>query len=276
MMLSPPRSGIIYRPQFLSPLERKQWISYLLSLRPIWEMRYSQHNPPPPGDSQRPLLRPVYWLGNWQFACLGYYHPPLGILHRSLYSTPFPALMSPILKRIEKMVYESFAKEDIPKGWELNTCLINYYGDRLNQEGKWEDQARVGEHKDYEPGPVASLSFGERALFQFVSGAPDKKTQKKKIFWEGWIADNGLQIFGGSQWKDHTFHRVQRVERKLGQNFEIGYPEFRTRRINLTFRFVPREHWCWLKDLSPGSAKDIQEHVNTLSKNCGVFRQHLL
>lgn len=276
MKMLGPNPGIIYRPQFLSPLERKQWINYLLSLRPIWEMRYSQHNPPPLGDTQRALLRPVYWLGNWQFACLGYYHPPQGILHRSLHSTPFPAMMAQTLKRIERMVRETFEKEDVPKNWELNTCLVNYYGDRLSDQGKWEDQARVGEHKDYEPGPVASLSFGERALFQFVSGAPDKLTQKKKIFWEEWLADNGLQIFAGPKWKEQAFHRVQRVERKLGQNFDIGYAEFRTRRINLTFRYVPKEHLCWFKDLPWGLAEDIRGHVSKLSENCDVFRRHLL
>ena len=56
----------------------------------------------------------------------------------------------------------------MPKGWHLNTCLVNFYGDR--QDGtRWVDVARVGDHRDFEPGPVASLSIGERALFQFVA-----------------------------------------------------------------------------------------------------------
>src|SRR3712207_7147345 len=40
-------------------------------------------------------------------------------------------------------------------GWHLNTCLVNFYGSRL-EDGRWVDTARVGEHKDFEPGPVRS------------------------------------------------------------------------------------------------------------------------
>src|SRR5690606_34385730 len=74
--------GIHYQFPFVNRQERAELLKWLETLVPLWEMRFSENNPPPPGDQQRPLLRPVYWLGNWQFACLDYYHPPQGILNR--------------------------------------------------------------------------------------------------------------------------------------------------------------------------------------------------
>src|SRR5690606_1858871 len=115
-----------------------------------------------------------------------------------------------IVTRIENFVRAQFPKNDMPVKWELNTCLINFYGDKM-VEGKKIDTARVGEHRDFEPGPVASLSIGDRAFFQFLSG---NKKQGQKIFWQGWLEDSSLQIFAGTKWKEKAFHRVQRVENK--------------------------------------------------------------
>src|SRR4051812_31237076 len=74
--------GLYYNPKFISHAEREEILAWLSGLHPIWDERYSKSNPPPAGKTQRRLLRPVYWLGNWQFACLNYYHPPKGILNR--------------------------------------------------------------------------------------------------------------------------------------------------------------------------------------------------
>src|SRR5687768_12950531 len=159
-------------------------------------MRYSTRRPPPPGREQRRLLRPVYWLGNWQFACLGYYEPPRGVRDRCVAAEPFPPALARIVADIEARVRARFPRVDVPPGWRLDTCLVNLYGSRLEGE-RWVDAARVGEHRDFEPGPVASLSIGERALFQFVErgerGAP-ARTQ--------WLDDGSLQVFGGPRWKD--------------------------------------------------------------------------
>ena len=74
--------NLIYKPEFISTQDQKQIIHYLESLFPLWEMRFSKSNPPPENEDNRSLLRPVYWLGNWQFACLDYYHPPKGLKFR--------------------------------------------------------------------------------------------------------------------------------------------------------------------------------------------------
>ena len=138
-------------------------MAWLAGRVPLWEERFSEHFPPPPGQEQRRLLRPVYWLGNWQFACLGDYRPPRATRDRCVRAEPFPPVLARLVERIEHRVRARFAPRDVPSGWRLDTCLVNLYGSRL-EDGRWIDSARVGEHRDFEPGPVASLSIGERAL----------------------------------------------------------------------------------------------------------------
>lgn len=284
-------SNLIYRPAYLHSSEKRELLDYLESLSPIWEMRFSKSNPPPEGSANRGLLRPVYWLGNWQFACLNYYHPPKGIDFRCVEAEPYPHFLAAIVDRIEMLTRNEMPERDIPRGWHLNTCLVNYYGARLvgrkNQDSadgafdagegagseKWDDVARVGEHKDFEPGPVASLSFGEKALFQFVSSAG--KEHQSRVIRQMWLEDNSLQIFGGDQFKKKLFHRVQRVEKKGGFEFARGISDFKTRRINLTFRYVPNEHIQPLKNFPPHLREDIAPYLSELAKNSEFFQEIL-
>lgn len=266
------KGGHYYQDHFISPAQREQMIAYLESLYPIWEMRFSKNHPPPEGQTQRSLLRPVYWLGNWQFACLNYYHPPAGILHRCLKAEPYPPFMADIVKLIEKMIFKMYSPDDIPRHWTLNTCLINYYGDRIENDKKI-DCARVGEHKDFEPGPVASLSFGEKALIQFIR-SQNSKAQSEVIL-QQWLDDSCLQIFGGRKFKEQLFHRVQRVDRKLHATFENvdkKTPGFKTRRINLTFRYVPVEHIYAYSELPLTHQEDINEYINKLAEHSDFFK----
>src|SRR5205085_11335807 len=107
------------------------------------------------------------------------------------------------VQRIETKARKMFGPADLPKGWRLNTCLVNLYGSRL-AEGKKLDSARVGEHKDFEPGPVASVSLGERALFQFVESR--RPGERSAPVAQQWLDDGSLQIFGGDYWKKRVFH----------------------------------------------------------------------
>lgn len=255
--------GSYYYSQFLSAPDRAETLRWLDTLRPIWENRYSNVRPLPPGRMQRRLLRPVYWLGNWQFACLGYYHPPKGLKNRCVRAEPYPPVLRRLVNEMEKRTFKLFDRRDIPPGWRLNTCLINYYGVEKQGE-KWIDCARVGEHKDFEPGPVASLSLGERALFQFVEsrgrGAPSR------VIAQEWLDDSSLQIFGGRVCKDRLFHRVQRVDKRGGFDFPIHVENFKVRRINFTFRYVPEEHIYRLQDLPAEKMEDVREYVAQLGE----------
>jgi alkylated DNA repair protein (DNA oxidative demethylase) len=269
----PPR-GLLYDPRFVTRPERKVLIDWLATLSPLWEMRYSARNPPPEGFEQRRLLRPVYWLGNWQFACLDYFRPPDGVADRCVQAEPFPPVLARMARDIEEMTKQMFAgPPDLPRAWHLNTCLVNFYGTSIDANGKREDVARVGEHKDFEPGPVASISLGERALFQFVTSRA--RGSRDEIVQQQWLDDGSLQIFGGAQWKKQTFHRVQRVDRKGGHRFEIRVPGFETRRVNFTFRWVPDEHVTPFAKLSKAARDDVREYVEQLAQHSKFFASAL-
>jgi alkylated DNA repair protein (DNA oxidative demethylase) len=260
----------VYEPGFIGEQARAEILAWLQTLTPLWEMRYSTKRPPPPGKQQKPLLRPVYWLGNWQFACLGYYEPPRRTLHTAVEAEPFPPVLAKLVATIERRVRQTFPPACVPRRWHLNTCLVNFYGERIEGERKI-DVARVGEHRDFEPGPVASLSLGERARFQFVRrgahDAPPVRTQ--------WLEDGSLQIFGGPRWKDDLLHRVQRVDDKHDFDLPPRIEGFRTRRVNLTFRYVPDEHVIPYPRLPAAVREDIGEYIETLAKSSSFFRAAL-
>ncbi len=268
------KDGLFYHPTFVKKSERQEILDWIQTIYPIWEMRYSKCNPPPEGDEQRQLLRPVYWLGNWQFACLNYYHPPKGIHNRCVQAEDYPKVIKTMLKTIEGITKTHFKKHEIPKDWHLNTCLINFYGSSIDPITKKKtDCARVGDHKDFELGPVASISFGERAFFQFVLG---KKDLKNNVIFEQWTQDSSLQIFGGELYKDRAFHRVQRVENKLKSCFKDNVDNYETRRLNFTFRYVPKEHIIKYKDLPSELQSDIDPYMQELAIHSDHFRQALL
>jgi alkylated DNA repair dioxygenase AlkB len=261
----------VYEPSFIDAASRSEILAWLATLRPLWELRFSTKRPLPAGKQQRPLLRPVYWLGNWQFACLGYYEPPKRVRDTAVAAEPFPPVLARLVAIIERRVRQGFPQATVPRRWHLNTCLVNFYGDRI-EDGREVDVARVGEHRDFEPGPVASLSLGERARFQFVRrgdtrDAPPVRTQ--------WLEDNSLQIFGGPRWKDDLLHRVQRVDDKLKLALPPAIEGFRTRRVNFTFRYVPDEHVIPYAKLSPAARDDIREYVATLAKASAFFAREL-
>src|SRR5947208_4495292 len=119
--------GLHYDPDFIAAGDRTEIVEWLATIRPIWERRYAPHHPPPAGQEQRGLLRPVYWLGNWQFACLDYYRPPHGIHGRCMRAEPFPPVLEGLVRRIEARARDMFDGPDLPAGWHLNTCLVNFY-----------------------------------------------------------------------------------------------------------------------------------------------------
>lgn len=271
-MRTAPDSHLVLQKKHLSSRERQEIVAWLETLHPIWEMRYSQHNPPPPGQQQRALLRPVYWLGNWQFACLNYYHPPKGIENRCVRAEPYPAALQAVVAHAEHFVREHFAREDVPRGWALNTCLINFYGDRINGDQRI-DCARVGEHKDFELGPVVSLSLGERALFQFVKSAGTR--ERSTVVLQQWLEDGDLQIFGGYRFKKQLFHRVQRVDRQKNHRFRLNVSGFETRRINFTFRYVPEEHILPWNRLPETARADTRGYMEQLARRSEFFQAAL-
>jgi alkylated DNA repair protein (DNA oxidative demethylase) len=263
--------GLHYDRRFVSPADRAEILAWLATIHPIAEQRYAPNHPPPPGREQRWLLRPVYWLGNWQFACLDYYHPPRGVLHRCVAAEPYPPVLARLVARAEQTARATFRPTDVPRGWHLNTCLVNFYGSRF-ENGRRIDTARVGDHKDFEPGPVASISLGERAFFQFVASRRIGHTAS--VEFEQWLDDGSLQLFGGEKWKSRLFHRVQRVDRK-GSRFDVHTGDFETRRVNFTFRYVPDEHIVRFAELPAPAAEDVRGYMEQLAEHSAFFRAEL-
>lgn len=260
----------LYLPDYVGAAARGEIETWLATLHPLWEQRYSTRRPPPPGKEQRALLRPVYWLGNWQFACLGYYEPPRGVRDRCVSAEPFPAVLARMIADVESRVRRTFPPGDIPPGWHLNTALVNFYGARRDGE-QWVDVARVGEHRDFEPGPVASISIGERALFQFVArGRGDRAPVRSQ-----WLDDGSLQVFGGPVWKDQLLHRVQRVDSRRGVLLPPAIDGFRTRRVNFTFRYVPDRHIVPFHRLGAEARADVRDYVETLAQTVAHYRDAL-
>jgi len=266
------RAAHLYDPGFVSAADRAEILAWLGRIHPIWEQRYSAHHPPPQGRAQRALLRPVYWLGNWQFACLDYYRPPKGIWNRCVKAEPFPPVLARLVAEIERRAQRRFRGADLPPGWHLNTCLVNLYGSRI-VDGKRVDTARVGEHRDFEPGPVASVSLGERALFQFVSSKRPGERDAPEL--QQWLDDGSLQLFGGARFKDQLFHRVQRVDDKSGQTFALNVADFETRRVNFTFRFVPEAHVIPFARLPRDDAEDVRPYMQELAEYSPFFAREL-
>lgn len=260
----------VYQPEFIDAVARAELERWLATLHPLWEQRYSTTRALPPGKEQRALLRPVYWLGNWQFACLGYYEPPRRTADCAVRAEPFPPVLARLVAEIERRVHAQFPRRDVPPQWRLNTCLVNFYGDR-RQGDSWVDVARVGDHRDFEPGPVASLSLGERALFQFVQ----RGTRESAPVQNQWLEDGSLQIFGGPKWKDALLHRVQRVEHKRKLSLGPAIEAFRTRRINFTFRFVPERDVVSFAELSDEARDDVRDYVSALAAHSEFFARAL-
>jgi alkylated DNA repair dioxygenase AlkB len=185
---------------------------------------------------------------------------------------PFPPVLARVAREAEVRARRGFPERYVPRGWHLNTCLINFYGKRL-EAGRWVDSARVGEHRDFEPGPVASRSLGERALFQFVTSR--RIGERDAPLLSQWLDDGSLQIFAGPLYKERTFHRVQRVDRRDGVSLPPALEDFRTRRVNFTFRYVSDADVVPFSALSPRPRGRVRGYVEELAERSEFFRREL-
>ncbi len=120
---------------------------------------------------------------------------------------------------------------------------------------------------------MASISFGEKALFQFVKSAG--KGQKSSVILQQWLEDSSLQLFGGDKFKKQLFHRVQRVEEKGVLFSGLNTTRFETRRINFTFRYVPTEHVRPYSKLPAGLQDDVRGYVAELGEHSDYWRSQL-
>jgi alkylated DNA repair protein (DNA oxidative demethylase) len=259
--------GFTYSPHFISKDESEELIAYFGSLQPLWEQRFRDTQKERSKDHGRRLTRPVYWLGAWQFATLGYYAEPDHREHRCLRAEGFPQVMADILERCRPMLAENHRRKEseaLP-----TTCLINYYGREVS-EGVHRDYARLRMHRDGEPGPVIMFNIGQAGLLEFLDPelSPDPELRL-------WTRHRSLSILSGPDYKDRLYHRITQVRTGDIPEMHTRLANFELRRISVSFRHVPPELIEEFSELPSSAQEQIRDYVETLAEDSPHYRDQL-
>ena len=257
-------AGFSYLPRFLSAQEAEELGEYFAGLRPLWEQRYASESQSRRGHKGR-LTRPVYWLGAWQFAALGYYSEPDHQHQKCLTAEPLHPLMTRILERLRDELKLHGETGPLP-----NTCLINYYGSQPKQGRKPPvDYARLRMHRDAEPGAVVMLSVGQPAQLEFVTPGADSPEHAQ------WVRNRSVVIISGPEYKDRLYHRVTRVRYGAAPVLSSKLDDFDVRRISVSFRHVPPEHIHDLAELDQHARSVVRPYVEELAQHSEHFARQL-
>ena len=264
--------GFSYLPGFITPAEGVELLRYFGSLKPLWESRHAGGDAARAGATSRRLTRPVYWLGAWQFACLGYYALPNHTTEKCLRAEPFPEVMTSVLQRLAPKL--SAHQDATEQGQAPNTCLINYYGSELTKDrtGRSQpvDYARLRMHRDGEPGPVVMFSIGRPGLFEFVDGARPDESELSL-----WLQDRSVVLFSGPRFKDHLYHRVTRVLHGETKAMPTVLEGFKLMRVSVSFRSVPEADIKSLREFSAPAQAKVHGYVEQLAQSSPHFRAQL-
>ncbi|MFK7927493.1 MAG: alpha-ketoglutarate-dependent dioxygenase AlkB [Myxococcota bacterium] len=257
-------SGFTYLPRFFGAQETLDLAAYFAGLHPQWERRHA-HGSAESGRRPGSLTRPVYWLGAWQFAALGYYSEPEHVHHKCVAAEPIPDVLMSILQRL-KPELQAHGDTRLP-----NTCLINFYGQTCKAPGKPPvDMARLRMHRDGEPGPVIMLSVGQPAQFEFVDPDVSEPVHSQ------WIRNRSAVILSGPEYKDRLYHRVTRVRYGDKPVLTANVDDFQIRRVSISFRHVPPERIHDFGALNAEARDVVRPYVEQLAQNSSHFRRQLL
>ncbi|MCP4869832.1 MAG: alpha-ketoglutarate-dependent dioxygenase AlkB [Proteobacteria bacterium] len=252
--------GFSYLPRFIEADEATALIDYFAAITPIWEQRHGgDDHARGAGRRARRLTRPVYWLGAWQFASLGYYAEPHYREDRCLRAEPLPPVMQAILDRLSPTL-----EADHADGTPHNTCLINYYGREVGK-GVPVDFARLRMHRDGEPGPVVMFSIGQPGLLEFID--PDQSPDPELGVW---TRHRSVSILSGPNYKERLYHRVTQVRTGQQPKLTSRLDHFETRRISVSFRHVPE---ALISDLD-GFPDDRQARVRGYVEELAEHSEH--
>lgn len=259
--------GFTYHPHFISKEEADELIEYFGNLQPLWEQRFRDTAKQRSENHSRRLTRPVYWLGAWQFATLGYYAEPDHREHRCLRAEALPQVMQDILER-SRPILDAFHPSELPSSLP-STCLINYYGREVGK-GVPRDYARLRMHRDGEPGPVIMFNIGQAGLLEFLD--PDRSPDPELKLW---TRHRSLSILSGPDYKDRLYHRVTQVRTGDKPAMHTKLENFELRRVSVSFRHVPEELIENFSQLPAGSRDQIRDYVETLADDSPHFRSQL-
>jgi hypothetical protein len=260
------RPGFSYLPKFITKEESEELIEYFGAIRPIWERRHRADDHQRRGRHSGRLTRPVYWLGAWQFACLGYYAEPDHRTDRCVRGEPFPQVMQRILDRVRGPL-QSHPSGGLPV--LPNTCLINYYGREVGR-GVPVDFARLRMHRDGEPGPVVMFNIGQPGLLEFLD--PDRSPDPELRVW---TRHRSVTILSGPDFKDRLYHRIVQVRNGGHPKMGTTISDFELRRISVSFRHVPDELISDFIELPVERRERVREYVQKLSAHSGHYRAQL-
>lgn len=256
--------GFSYLSRYLTADEGQALGAYFAGLHPRWEQRYSDAATRR-GQRAGRLSRPVYWLGAWQFAALGYYAEPDHLLHRCLRAEPLPPVMTRILERLRPELASHGEPGPLP-----TTCLINYYGSRpKTPTSPPVDQARLRMHRDAEPGAVVMLSVGQPAQFEFVMPGAQVPEHSQ------WVRNRSVVIISGPEYKDRLYHRVTRVRHGQKPVLSAQIDDFDVRRVSVSFRHVPERYIYDLGELPDAAQRIALPHVRALAEHSEHFQRQL-
>ena len=263
------KPGFSYLPRFIQKEEALELIDYFAGLVPIWEQRHGDDDHQRSGGHGRRLTRPVYWLGAWQFACLGYYAEPDHREDRCLRGEQLPAVMQGILKRLRDHLEEAHG-EAVERPTSLpNTCLINYYGREVGR-GVPRDYARLRMHRDGEPGPVVMFNIGQPGLLEFLD--PDRSPDPELRLW---TRHRSVTILSGADFKDRLYHRIVQVRTGDQPALRINLDNFQLRRVSVSFRTVPEELISDFGALPVDRREQVRVYVQELALNSEHYRAQL-
>jgi len=250
----------------MSVAEADELIAYFGKIVPIWEQRHKGDDHGRSENHSRRLTRPVYWLGAWQFACLGYYAEPHYREDRCLRAEPFPSAMASVLQRLLPELREhDKTYTDVP-----NSCLINYYGREIGA-GPPRDYARLRMHRDGEPGPVVMFSFGQPGLLEFLD--PERDTDPELSIW---TRHRSVVILSGANFKDRLYHRVREVRHGREPEIPTKLGGFEARRVSVSFRYVPDDLIYNFDGMTAAARTQIRPHVEELAEHSEHFRRQLV
>lgn len=265
------RAGLSYLPRFISAAEASEMVGYFGRLRPLWEQRHAPGLHGRSEDHGRRLTRPVYWLGAWQFASLGYYSEPHHREHRCVRAERLTPTMSSILERLRPLLAAGHAESSPgpPVAPIPNTCLINYYGRDVS--GRMPvDYARLRMHRDGEAGPVVMFNIGQAGLLEFLD--PTRSPEPELSVW---TRHRSVTILSGADFKDRLYHRVSKVRTGNSPAMVSPVPGFELRRVSVSFRHVPHELIVDFAALPPERRDQVRAYVEALALHSSHYRQQL-
>jgi len=260
--------GFTYEPQFITTAESEALIEYFGSRRPLWEQRHRDSENERNNAHHRRLTRPVYWLGAWQFACLGYYSEPDHREHRCMRGEEFPTVIQTILERIRTLL-SSHNCTDVTTEGLPNTCLINYYGREVGH-GVPVDYARLRMHRDHEPGPVIMFNIGQPGLLEFLDPELSKEPEVSL-----WMRHRSISIMSGADFKDRLYHRISKVRTGDLPAMHCQVPSFELRRVSISFRYVPPGLIENFSEFPSEAQEQVRGYVQALAEGSEHYRDQL-